>query len=498
MSNRNRKKFLWAIGAVTAVAIAIFALILRQPTTNEKSERPPNILVVISDDQSWLHTEIAGDPVIKTPNFDRVCESGVYFTHAFSAAPSCSNSRAALLTGQAIWRLKEAANQGGPLGEEFDVYPDLLENAGYEVGFTGKGWAPGDLEACGRSRNPAGNPYNKTASSASNFRDFLEALPPGKPFCFWFGSNEPHPPYREGAARREGGIDPQRVVVPPHVPDKPEIREYLADYAFEIQVFDRDLGAMIKLLERYHRLRDTIIIVTSDNGIDFPRAKTTLYDLGTRVPLAIWWPGKMAGARVIDDFISLTDIAPTLLEAADLKIPKDMTGKSLIDILLSERSGRVDAARNQVVTGRERHSPYREGNAGYPMRAIRTDSFLYIRNFAPERWPAGDPPYFADPPGEYRPKRAVLEIKDTEEGRPFFDLCFEKRPGEELYDLSTDPDQLVNVASKPEYAAAKKELRQRLQVYLEETGDPRARGGDGGWDAMPWLGEFVYPGFEPR
>ncbi|UCG51709.1 MAG: sulfatase [Candidatus Latescibacterota bacterium] len=496
MRNRTGKRLFGIIGALVAIAGVLLLVIFLPRASRQETMRPPSIFIAISDDQSWLHTHIAGDPVVKTPHFDRVARSGVFFTRVFSAAPSCSNSRAALLTGQQIWRLKDAANQGGPLRNEFDVYPDLLEAAGYKVGFTGKGWSPGDIEACGRSRNPAGNSYSQTIFNVLNFRNFLENLPHDQPFCFWFGSTEPHPPYRKGAAQREGGMDPQDVVVPRHVPDTPEMREYLVDYLFEIQAFDRDLGNMLKLLESHHRLHDTIIVVTSDNGIDFPRAKATLYDLGTRVPLAIWWPEKMTGGRVIDDLVSLTDIAPTFLAAAGVEIPKDVTGKSLLNILLSDRSGSIDATRRQVFTGRERHSPYREGNVGYPMRAIRTDKFLYIRNFAPDRWPAGDPPHYADPPGEYRPKLAILEMKDSDEGRYFFDLCYGKRPKEELYDLEKDPDQLVNVASDPEYTDTKRELWRRLRAYLEETGDPRAFGRDGGWDSMPWHGEFTYPGFE--
>src|SRR5690606_35318084 len=148
------------------------------------------------------------------------------------------------------------------------------------------------------------------------------------------------------------------------------------------------------VLEEAGELDNTIIVVTADNGMAFPRAKANLYEFGHHVPLAIRWGDKVAGNRVVEDLVSLIDLFPTYLEAVGLDHPSKeypLEGKSLMNILLSENQGKVDSTRNGVYSTRERHSSSRWNNLTYPQRSLRTDRFLYIRNFKPERWPAGAP-----------------------------------------------------------------------------------------------------------
>ncbi|MCL4850620.1 MAG: sulfatase-like hydrolase/transferase, partial [Bryobacteraceae bacterium] len=229
----------------------------------------PNVLFLISDDQSWLHTSAAGDPVVRTPNFDRIAAQGVRFTHSFCASPSCTPSRAGILTGQYIWRLKESGNLWSTLRrEEYRVYPELLKSAGYHIGSMGKGWGPGDFRAGGWDHNPAGPPFK-------SFTEFLDQTPAGTPFCFWFGSQDPHRPYEPGTGERSG-MNSEHVRVPAWLPDSPEVRRDILDYYFEIQRFDRAIGDMVAALDKSGRLQNTIVVVTSDNGMPFPRAKTNL------------------------------------------------------------------------------------------------------------------------------------------------------------------------------------------------------------------------------
>ena len=251
-------------------------------STAQQSRRP-NIVLAIADDWSFPHAGIYGDRTVSTPNFDRVAREGVRFTHAFVAAPSCTPSRAALLTGQAVHRLEEGGNLHGFLPKSYPVYPDLLEETGYVVGHTGKGWGPGRFEAGGRARNPAGPLFK-------SFDEFMERRAKGSPFCFWSGSTDPHRPYEPGTGA-QSGMKPERVQVPGFLPDTAEVRNDLLDYYFEVQRFDRDLGRIIEALERAGELENTIVIVTSDNGMPFPRAKANVYDGGARVPLVIRWPG---------------------------------------------------------------------------------------------------------------------------------------------------------------------------------------------------------------
>ena len=442
----------------------------------------PNILFAISDDQSFAHTGASGDPVVRTPAFDRISAEGVRFEHAFCNSPSCTPSRGAILTGQECYRLEEGVNLWSSLPAKFVTYPDLLEAAGYHIGFTRKGWSPGSLEAGGRSRNPAGPRYD-------DFQTFYEANPPGAPFCFWFGSSDPHRAYEKGSGIASG-LRPEDVVVPPFLPDDPEVRSDILDYFFEIERFDRELGEILSYLEERGQLENTMVIVTSDNGMPFPRAKADLYDYGARVPLAMRWPESVPGGRVVTDFASLVDIAPTILEAAGVEIPEDMTGRSLLDLLKSGEDGRVDSTRDHVILARERHTPWREGRVGYPMRAIRTDQYLYIRNIEPDRWPAGDPPIL----GEVDPsptKDLMRARKDDPDFRRYYEAAFSKRPGEELYELGLDPGQMKNVGDEAAHAEIKSALAAKLDQHLLETSDPRALAHPPTWESDPHHGRLT-------
>jgi len=464
---------------------AFAAVCLSLSAADDSPARParPNVLFCIADDWSFPHAGIYGDRVVKTPHFDRIAREGTLFTRAFCAAPSCSPSRAAILTGQAPHRLAEGGNLWGFLPKRFAVYPELLEGAGYVVGLQGKGWGPGNIKAGGRERNPAGPGFR-------SFEEFLKTVPAGKPFCFWFGSQDPHRAYDKGAGARSGmkSVD---VIVPPWLPDTPEVRDDILDYYFEVQRFDRDIGRLLKLLEDAGQLDNTLVVVTSDNGMPFPRAKTNLHDSGSRMPLAIRWPAKVKAGRALDAFVSLADLAPTFLEAVGLKPPPDVTGRSLVGLLTGADDG---AGRDRVFIERERHANVRAGDLGYPSRAIRTRDFLYIRNLRPDRWPGGDPEMWkaVGPYGDCDAspsKEFVLAHRGEKPFEKFFAMTFDKRPAEELYDLGTDPGQVNNVAGQRAYAKAQQELRAQLDAWMKQTGDPRADGGGDAFDTYPYFGD---------
>ena len=374
-------------------------------------------------------------------------------------------------------------------------YPDLLAEAGYQTGFTGKGWGPGNWQVSGRRIPPSGPAYNSRKirppaafmsdiDYAGNFEEFLSQRAAGMPFCFWVGFQEPHREYEAGAARRSGkridGID-----VPAFLPDVAEVRGDIADYGFEIEWYDRQMTRILDTLERRGELENTIIVMTADNGMPFPRAKGNLYDFGTRMPLAIRWGAGCPKGRTVEDFVSFTDFAPTFLEAAGVAVPRQMTGRSLMRVLRSSRSGRVDESRDQAVFGIERHFPgSRPGGAGYPSRAIRTAEYLYIRNLAPERNPVGDNPGPVWPPDDPTggfgdtdggPSKTYL-WKNRAAHPELFERAFGKRPVEELYAVRSDPANLKNLAADAKFAAVKKQLAAKLDAHLARTGDPRATG----------------------
>lgn len=455
-------------------------------------EPKPNILLCIADDASWHHFGVNGDPVVRTPMFERVAREGVNFRHAYTSAPSCTPSRGALLSGQHFWRLGEGGNLWSRWPNTAPVYPDLLAQAGYRVGLQGKGWGPGDFKFHGRAHNPAGPAFK-------DFATFLKEVPPGTPFCFWLGSQDPHRPYDRGSGLA-AGLRLEDVKVPPFLPDTTAVRSDLLDYYAEIERFDRDVGATLKLLEDRGELDRTLVVVTSDNGFPFPRGKATCYDAGTRMPLAIRWGAQVKGGRVVDDFVSLTDLAPTFLEAAGLKPPSEMTGRSLVPLLISGKGGVVEPWRERVFFGRERHANVRVGDLGYPIRAVRTADFLYLRNFAPDRWPAGDPPIYGDVDqandiAGSPSKQAVVEHGGDPATQRLFELGFGQRPAEELYDLRTDPWQMQNVAADARYASQRERLAGELARELERTGDPRAVGGGEAFDRYHYVtgGTVVRP-----
>lgn len=455
----------------------------------------PNILFVISDDQSFPYASAYGDSSIHTPAFDRVAREGILFNNAFVASPGCSPSRAALLTGLNCWQLKEAGTHASLFPREFVAFPDLLEQAGYFIGFTGKGWGPGDFRSSGRERNPAGRLINgremdspaeiSNTDYAGNFGDFLAERPEEQPFFFWLGTHEPHRRFKKGIGRAHG-MDPSKVRVPAFLPDVDEVRNDMLDYGFEIQWFDQHLERAIRLLEEAGELDNTLIVVTSDNGMPFPRAKANVYEYGIHVPLAVRWGDKIKGGRISDDLVSLIDLFATFVDLAGAPYPQyKVESNSLLPLLASTESGVIDTLRKEVFSSRERHSSSRWNNLGYPQRAIRTSQYLYIRNFKPERWPSGNPPEFHDI--DQASERFTIRHGDDPRYAEFFRLITGRRPAEELYDILADPACLNNLAGSARYDPVLNHLRGRLGAYLMQTHDPRVTGNGEVFESYPRL-----------
>ncbi|MCH2374361.1 MAG: sulfatase, partial [Planctomycetes bacterium] len=273
-------------------------VVASQPVLADTRNRP-NVLVAISDDQSYPHASAYGYEALHTPAFDRVAKMGVLFQNAFTPAPGCSPMRAAFLTGRHVWQIEHAGTHASTFPAKYEGFQERLGTAGYFVGFTGKGWAPGNWKDTGRATNPAGPEFSKltlrapegirSTDYAANFAEFLRQRPKGKPFSFWYGASEPHRKFKKGIGR-EHGLDPAKIVVPGFLPDTPEIRDDILDYCYEVEWFDEHLGRMLNLLEEQGELDNTIVIVTSDNGMAFPRAKANVYEYGIHMPLAVAWP----------------------------------------------------------------------------------------------------------------------------------------------------------------------------------------------------------------
>lgn len=469
-------------------------------TGNEEAPRP-NILFCISDDQSFPHAGAYGCSWVKTPAFDRVAREGILFTNAYTPNAKCAPSRSSILTGRNSWQLEEAANHVPFFPQKFKTVVESLGDNGYYTGYTGKGWAPGDPgEINGVKRQLTGPNFSAAKTTpparfisnndyAANFEAFLEANGEGKPFFFWYGSTEPHRAYEYGAGITKGGKsmdDLDRVFG--FWPDNDTVRNDMLDYAFEIEYFDSHLDRMIQTLEEKGLLENTLIVVTSDNGMPFPRVKGNSYELSNHMPLAVMWPkGIKKPGRVEDGFISFIDFAPTFMELAGLTAEtagmQPLTGKSMKGILENTPG---DNGRNFVLLGKERTDMGRPGDTGYPLRAIISEDYLYIRNFEPGRWPAGNPETgYMDCDGSPT-KTFILNERRRLGSSHFWDLNFGKKPPEELYQLSSDSDCLNNLAGNPEYETLKEKLSQKMTDELTREQDPRILGNGDIFDSYPY------------
>ncbi|WP_242093823.1 sulfatase family protein [Aestuariivivens sediminicola] len=493
---------------------------------NPAEQKRPNILFAISDDQSFPHTSFAGCNFVNTPAFDRVATEGVYFSNCYAGSPGCAPSRSSLVTGRYHWQNEQSGQHASSWMKKYVPFVDLLVANGYVTGLTGKGVGPfryarSEKDTLWRTMNAAGQTHSsisytdatderfakgiRTTNYFENFKYFMENLKGDKPFFFWYGAFEPHRSYEKGSWKRMGKKLEDVTEVPGFLPDNDEIRSDLLDYAVEIEWFDLHLQRMLNYLDRIGELDNTIVIVTSDNGMPFPRAKANCYEYGVHVPLAVRYPKAFPGKRVVNDPVSFIDIAPTILELTETSSEGMMpiSGKSILNILKSEKQGRVDKTKEFVLAGRERHSSSRYLNQGYPQRVIRSGDFIYIWNIKPERWPAGAPQRFnpedstslwpmfgLNEEGKYVRSGSFTDIDDSPtktyiienfedaEISRYFELAHGKRTETELYNVNEDPYCLKNLAGTAEYASIEKDLKGKMMAELQRTKDPRVVGSD--------------------
>ncbi|MGH9374296.1 MAG: sulfatase family protein [Vicinamibacterales bacterium] len=478
---------------IVAVFISAASLGMHRQTSTAPTPARPNILFAIADDWSFGHAGAYGTTWVRTPAFDRVARDGVLFTHAYTPNAKCAPSRAILLTGRQSWQLEEAANHVPFFPTRFKTWAEAIGEHGYVTGSTGKGWGPGVAnDVAGKPRQMTGRPFNRHKSEAptgqisgndyaANFRDFLSTAPKGQPWSFWYGSLEPHRGYEYGSGVSRGGKKPTDIGrVPAYWPDNETVRNDMLDYAYEVEHFDRHLGRMLDALTEAGALDNTIVIVTSDNGMPFPRAKGQTYPLSNHVPLAIMWRnGIKVSGRTVEDYISFVDLAPTLVEVAGLKWEESgmqpAAGDSLVRILRSPQS-RVAPRRDHVLLGKERHDVGRPQDAGYPIRGIIREDMLYLRNYEPDRWPAGNPETgYLNCDGSPTKTDILQRRRDGRDIRAWT-LAFGRRPPEELYDLARDPFCMTNLASDRQHGARLQRLRTQMERELRAQGDPRMFG----------------------
>ncbi len=315
-----------------------------------------------------------------------------------------------------------------------------------------------------------------------NFETFLEQRPVGKPFCFWMGFHEPHRAYEAGSGLR-GGKRLSDVRVPAYLPDTEAVRSDLLDYALEVEWGDEQIGKALDALEAIGELDRTLVVVTSDHGMPFPFVKGQIFEDGFHLPLAMRWGAGIKAGRVVKDFINVRDFAPTYLELAGLPVHPQMSGRGLKGILQSERSGAIEKDRDVMLVGKERHDIGRPHDWGYPVRAIRTPEYLYVQNFFPDRWPAGNPETGFTNCDASPTKELVKSL-----GGYYFDLSLGKRPPRALYRISDDRECLFNLVDDPHFAPIADKLQTRMMDMLRAEQDPRALGNGRLFDTYQYIG----------
>jgi arylsulfatase A-like enzyme len=474
------------------ILVVLFGL--QACTQSSPQQEKPNILFCIMDDAS-IHMSAYGYDWCHTPAIDKVAENGILFANAYTPNAKCAPSRASVLTGRNSWQLEEAANHVNYFPAKFKTFPEVLRENGYVTALSGKGWGPGNPGMKnGKERLLIGDswsdikmqPWAKFISNedyAANFEAFLDSVKAGQPWFFWYGAREPHRPYEYGAGHNYRNKEISEIdTVPAYWPDNEIIRNDMLDYALEVEYADMHLGRMIDALEKRGLLENTIIVMTSDHGMPFPRVKAQEYENSNHVPMVVMWPkGIKNPGRKVTDMVSFIDFAPTFLELAGIPFEQSgmqsSPGRSLTDIFYSEKEGQVNPERDIVLIGKERHDYSRPENQGYPIRGIVSDDYLYLYNYDISLWPAGNPEIgYLDIDGSPT-KTEILRQFRSGENDFYWKLSMGKRQtNEEFFNVTSDNDCMNNLADKPEYAELKNKMKTRMETMLKEQQDPRMFG----------------------
>jgi arylsulfatase A-like enzyme len=472
----------------TIFAVALWAAFAGTVFAAESSS--PNVLFLIADDASPTFG-VYGYDWVKTPHIDRLARRGIVFENVYTPTAKCAPSRAAILTGRNPWQLEQGANHQTFFPAKFKAFTEALSDAGVYVGSQGKFWGPGDARTAeGEVRKwgltTSGGESQKPDGGAK-FKQFLADRPKDKPFFFWFGSTNPHRAYVPDSGLAAGKKPSDIDHVPAYWPDNDVVRRDLLDYAVEVETYDAQVGGLLKVLEESGEADNTLVIVTSDHGMPFPRVKGHNYHASNHVPLVAAWPkGIVDGGRRVADFISFIDLAPTILGVFGVSEEKSglskITGRSFLDLLTNKPAH----DRSFVILGRERNDVYArpgsEAGLGYPVRGIREGNLLYLHNFKPDRWPCGNVELgLLDTDGG--PTKSWLETAGDSDR--FWQFCFGKRPADELFDLAADPDCVKNLAQEAAYRETLAKLHDKLIAELKQQNDPRVLGQGDVFDNYP-------------
>ena len=435
-----------------------------------RAAESPNILLILSDDQSWAHLGCYGNADIKTPNIDAFAKESMRFERYYVGTPQCVPSRATIMTGRSAIAVQNT-RFSAPLAREYQIFPEILkQKAGYFAGVAGRSYHLDGAALPPESQTVFDKnelrtfakrlDYVKTAGQRdqihTQFREFLDAVPKGKPFVLQLCFSDPHRPLDRNAIPQPH--DPARIKLPAFYPDTKLVREDFARYYDEISRFDGDVGTVLAELKKRGLDGNTLVVVSADNGAAQFRGKGTLYEFGIHCPLIARWPGVIKSGTTSSELISGEDLAPTFLAAGGVETPKEMSGRSFLPLL----KGDAHKPRDHVFAQRGAHgSGLPTNSAAFDLgRCVVTKKHKLIYNAL---WQI--PYHPVDFAGDEMWRELVQMNKDGKLSPELSKMYFsEQRPMFELYDLEADPNELKNLAGKNE--TIEKELKAALQEWM--------------------------------
>ncbi len=444
-------------GSNKAVCCLVFLMILFtgiKPGKVAQATERPNFVFIIADDVSWNDVGCYGNQSVKTPNIDKLAKEGLCFDNAFLTASSCSPSRCSIVSGK-YPHSNGAAELHTELPESEIPFPLLLKKDGYYTAHAGK-WHMGPAVHRAFDIYTDKNGYNNGNGGEANWVPFLKNRPKDKPFFFWLAAHDAHRPW--GADTFQVRHDASKLEVPVFFADTPETRQDMASYYNEIARFDSYVGKVRKELENQGVLNNTLIIVMADNGRPFPRCKTRVYDSGMKTPFIVFWPEglKEKGTRT-ESLISAIDISSTILEIAGIEQPEEYQGVSFLPVIKSPK-----AETREFIFAEHNWHDYEAYE-----RMVRTKDFLYLWNARSNLSNCG-PADSKNSATQHALDRLKAEGKLTPAQADVFVV---PRPEEELFDLSLEKQQLLNVASVEKYQDKLRALRNLVKKWMDETGD---------------------------
>ena len=450
----------------------IFLVILigcNSSTEQEQDVKRPNIIYIMTDDMGYGDLGSYGQQVIQTPNLDQLASEGVLFTQAYTAASQCVPSRAAILSGRNVLDIR-MMRFSSPLPKDVKTIPDYLREKGYYTGICGRHYhldgsaykaqeTVETFEKYDMVTFPDRVHYLKEGSDdevLGQFTTFLNEAPEGKPFFMWMNYSDPHRRF----TAPDFEPDPQKITVPPSMPDIPELREDLAAHLGEINRLDENVGLVLNEIKNRGLEKNTLIIFIGDNGAALLRGKGTLYDLGLHVPLIVKWPGRVSENSEEDFLVSGEDLLPTILDAAGIKPDKNVTGKSMLPVLNGEKYEN----HKYLFAQRTTHG------SGLPTQSARFDVVRTVYNkdyrlIYNINWRVPYTPVDFQNGAMWKQLNKMHEQGTLEEK---FDNAFFANPRRmfELYDRKDDPYEFNNLINDPEYATTAHQLKAALHEWM--------------------------------